>query len=76
MIEVAVKDMDERLAILLRSVQAREEVVFTHEGREVARLVASTPDHRGDIVERFRRVSEGATLGGLSIPDLIDEGRR
>ena len=27
MIEVAVKDMDERLAILLRSVQAREEVV-------------------------------------------------
>ncbi len=75
MIEVPIKDIDERLAVLLQSVQAGEEVVFTDGGREVARLVAS-PERGDDIVEQFRRARQGATLGDLSIRDLIDEGRR
>jgi hypothetical protein len=29
-----------------------------------------------DVVARFRQARKGVRLGGLSIKDLIDEGRR
>jgi prevent-host-death family protein len=64
---------------LLDLVEKGEEVVITRRGRPVARLVPDTPRHD---VERARRaaaeiikMSKGATLDGLKIKDLINEGR-
>jgi prevent-host-death family protein len=57
-----------------------EEFTITKHGKPVARLVPppatqSTPDVR-DAVEAMKRFRKGRTLGGLSIRDMIEEGRR
>ena len=60
-------------------VEAGEEVIITRHGKPVARLA---PPHGSFSREQaraaaaaIRGMSEGATLGGLSIKDLIrDEG--
>ncbi len=68
------------LGALLDRVERGEEVVITRRGKDVARLV---PAHSG--IDRVRaqnaarglmELSRGLTLGGLSIKELINEGRR
>jgi antitoxin (DNA-binding transcriptional repressor) of toxin-antitoxin stability system len=71
---VTVEDYTELLS-LIEGLGPGEDLIITRDGREVARLVAS-PDRADDIVEQFRRARQGATLGNISIRDLIDEGRR
>jgi len=77
--EVFALDAKHTLSALLDHDEAGEKIVITLHGKPVARLV---PPHRAFSREQaraaataIRSMSEGATLGGLSIKDLINEGR-
>ncbi len=77
--EIGAFEAKNTLSALLDLVEAGEEVIITRHGKPVARLA---PPHRGFSREEaraaaaaIRDMSEGATLGGLGIKDLIDEGR-
>ncbi len=63
---------------LLDKVAGGEPVAITKRGRPVARLIpiepaTSDPDQ---VLEWMRTFRAGNTLGGLSIRELIDEGRK
>ncbi len=68
------------LGALLDRVERGEEVVITRRGKDVARLVPTAGGVDRAKAENTARqlleVSRGLTLGGLSIKDLINEGRR
>jgi len=68
-----------RFGQLLDWVEAGEDVVITRRGKVVARLVppAGTPDReRGRrAAQRIREMRRGVTLGGLSLKEMIGEGR-
>jgi prevent-host-death family protein len=78
--EVGTFEARNKLSDVLDLVEHGEEITITRHGKEVARLVPP----RG-VVNRaaaraaargIREMSKGVTLGGLTIMDLIDEGRR
>jgi prevent-host-death family protein len=63
---------------LLEAVAAGHSVVITKHGVPVAKLV---PAYRqgpaaGEVIRSLREARRGVTLGGLSLADLIGEGRR
>ncbi|WP_165229389.1 type II toxin-antitoxin system Phd/YefM family antitoxin [Aquisphaera insulae] len=65
---------------LLERVAQGEEFTITEHGKPVARLVpvAATrprPDVRA-AVEAMKQLRKGQSLGGLSVRDMIEEGRR
>ncbi len=77
--EIGAFEAKNTLSALLDLVETGEEIVITRHGKPVARLV---PPHRAFSREQartaaaaIRDMSEGATLGGVSIKDLINEGR-
>lgn len=79
--EIGAFEAKNTLGTLLDLVQQGEEVVITRHGKPVARLVREAT--RGDVRERARaaaeamdQLSQGVTLGGLSIKALVEEGRR
>lgn len=62
---------------LLRRVTDGETI--TRRGVPVAMLVPLAPKRRGDIAELIKEMLEfrkGRSLGGMSIRDMIAEGRR
>lgn len=66
------------LARLLEEVEAGETVTITRHGRGVARLVpmervAGRPE---DVIAALRSAREGVRLDGVSLRDLVEEGRR
>jgi prevent-host-death family protein len=64
---------------LLHRVSAGESIRITRRGILVAKLVPANEGEEKDlkkIVEGIRELRKGASLGGLSIRELIDEGRR
>lgn len=67
------------LGSLLDLVEKGEEVMITRHGRPVARLVGASPEFDREkahqAVENIRRMRKGVTLDGLSIKDMINEGR-
>lgn len=68
-----------RFGALLDAVARGEEIVITRHGRSVARLVPAV-EGRGRVaaeaaLARILERSRGVTLGGLSIKELIAEGR-
>jgi prevent-host-death family protein len=67
-----------KLSELLAEVEAGGEVVITKHGRAVARLLPPLPPKRSrsEVLAEIREMSAGRSLGGLSIRELIDEGRR
>ena len=76
--EIGAFEAKNTLGTLLDLVEKGEEVVITRRGKRVARLVPDTGIDKqkarraaADILE----MSKGATLGGLKIKDLINEGR-
>ncbi len=77
--EIGAFEAKSRLGQILDLVEAGEEVVITRRGKIVARLVppgAPTDRERGRRAAlRIREMRRGVALGGLSIRDLIDEGR-
>lgn len=69
-----------RLTALLDEVEAGHEILITRRGKPVARLV---PANAGFDRARARRAaddllraSKGLMLGGLSIKELVNDGRR
>ena len=64
---------------LLDEVEQGERITITKHGRPVAILVppgtVTTPDAEA-LMRRFRDLRRGNRLNGLSIRELIDEGRR
>ncbi len=73
-------DAKNTLGSLLDLVEQGEEVVITRHGRPVARLVgaANTVDRSDAMkaVEEIKAMRKGVTLGGISIKELIEEGRK
>ena len=65
---------------VLDRVEAGEEIVITRRGRAVARLTPLPPTSDADGAQAaaaaIRASRRGARLGGLTIRDLIAEGRR
>jgi antitoxin (DNA-binding transcriptional repressor) of toxin-antitoxin stability system len=66
------------LADLLDRVASGEEITITRHGVPVAKLVPVTGNRKDvrmivDTLLEFRR---GLSLGGLSLRDMIEEGRR
>ncbi len=78
--EVGAFEAKNTLSALLDLAEKGEEVVITRHGKEVARLVPprSTTNREAarQAAQRIREMSKGVTLGGLSIKDMINEGRR
>ena len=64
---------------LLDEVEKGERITITKHGRPVAVLVPPGPVGAADadeMLRRFRELRRGNRLNGLSIRELIDEGRR
>ncbi|HET8784224.1 MAG TPA: type II toxin-antitoxin system prevent-host-death family antitoxin [Candidatus Limnocylindrales bacterium] len=64
---------------LLDEVEKGERITITKHGRPVAVLIPPGPGGAADIegmLRRFRELRRGNRLNGLSIRELIDEGRR
>jgi prevent-host-death family protein len=77
---VGVFEAKNRLTALLDEVEGGGEVIITRRGKPIARL---TPLEMGfnrakarAAADGLRAASKGQTLGGLSLKDLISEGRR
>jgi prevent-host-death family protein len=77
--EVGAFEAKNRLGQLLDWVEAGEEVLITRRGKVVARMVppgmTSDRERGRQAAARIREMRKGVTLGGLSIRDLIGEGR-
>ncbi|HJU16730.1 MAG TPA: type II toxin-antitoxin system prevent-host-death family antitoxin [Stellaceae bacterium] len=77
--EVGAFEAKNKLGQLLDLVERGEEVVITRHGKEVARLVPpKAVINRAEAraaAQRIREMRKGVTLGGLSLKDLINEGR-
>ena len=79
--EIGALEAEGKLGELLDLVEQGEEVVITRGGRVVARLVPGEamkdPAAAEEAAQRMLARSRGVTLGpGLTLRDLIDEGRR
>lgn len=77
--EVGAFEAKSKLGSLLDRVERGEEVVITRRGRAVARLVPADPGfdrlRAQRAVEGILEARKGVTLGGVSIKELVDEGR-
>lgn len=78
--EIGAFEAKNTLGALLDLVSQGEEVVITRHGKPVARLVreAAREDRRARAraaAEAMDRLSQGVTLGGLSLKALVEEGR-
>ena len=77
--EVGVFEAKNKLSALLDEVEHGGEVTITRRGKAVARLVAlQAVDKEAAMAAADRIVarSKGVTLGGISIKELVREGRR
>jgi prevent-host-death family protein len=78
--EIGAFEAKNTLSALLDLAESGEEIVITRHGKEVARLVpprgAINRDAARKAAQRIREMSRGVTLGGLSIRDMINAGRR
>ncbi len=67
------------LSELLARVSKGESIRITRRGIPVAKLVPAEEGEQKDlnkIVREIGEISKGASLGGLTIRELINEGRR
>ena len=77
--QVPTFEAKKRLSALLAEVARGVEVTITKRGVPVAKLVPATPGFDREKVPRavagLREASRGATLGGITIKELVEEGR-
>ncbi len=78
--EVGAFEAKNNLGALLDLAERGEEVVITRHGKAVARLVPARGGRNRAAahaaVQRIREMRKGTTLDGISLKELIDEGRR
>ena len=76
--DVEANEAKTRFAALLNMVEAGEVVVITRQGRPVARLEPVTPKRAdvGCVIDQLCLLRLGRALGGFSVSELIEEGRR
>lgn len=75
---VGAYDAKTHLPQLLERVARGERITITKRGTPVAMLVppeSASPDVRA-VIEELRAFRAGKSLGGISIRELIEEGRR
>jgi prevent-host-death family protein len=69
-----------KFAELLDAVERGEEITITRRGKAIARLIPCSSDEQRDpneVIDRIKKLRAGIRLGpGLTIRDLIEEGRR
>jgi prevent-host-death family protein len=66
------------LARLLEEVAQGETITITKHGQAVAILAPpreASSARPAEVIEALRQFREGVTLGGLSLAEMIDEGR-
>jgi len=77
--EVALYEAKNKLSGLLDQVEVGEEFVITRHGKPVARLSPVKPAFdrakAKQAAEALLEARKGVTLGGLSIKELVNEGR-
>jgi prevent-host-death family protein len=77
---VGAYDAKTHFSELLDRVESGEQITITKHGTPVAKLVPvkrrHTPAERRAAILRIKQLSNGLSLGGLKIRDLIEEGRR
>jgi prevent-host-death family protein len=77
---VGAYDAKTHFSELLERVEAGEQVTITRHGTPVAHLVPVRPrptaEERRAAIEAIRKFAKGNSLRGLTIKDLIREGRR
>lgn len=82
MTEIGAFEAKNKLSALLDLVEKGQEVTITRRGKPVAKLVAAnaavakkklTPE---EAIEGIRKLRKGLTLGGISLKELINEGRK
>ena len=64
---------------LLTQVEQGESITITKHGKPIAVLSPVAPATKADIrttIEQIKEFRKGRTLGGLSIREMIEEGRR
>ena len=77
---VGVFEAKNRLTALLNEVEEGGEIIITRRGKPVARLAPIDAGFDRAKARRaaagLRAASKGQTLGGLTLRELIDDGRR
>jgi len=79
MTTVGVFDAKTHLNALLERVSKGETIQITRRGVPIAKLVPADPKPTKDlraIANEIRELRKGLSLGGISIKELINEGRR
>jgi prevent-host-death family protein len=80
MAEIGAFEAKNTFGDLLDRVERGEEIIITRRGKPVARLapLGENFDRRAalEAVARIRERRKGVTLGGISVRELIDEGRK
>jgi prevent-host-death family protein len=78
MLEVGAFEAKTHLSQLLDQVERGETITITRHGRPVARLIpiAGSSQERRRAIAELKELRAGQTLGGLSVRELIDQGRR
>lgn len=77
--EVGAYEAKTHLPSLLERVQHGERVTITKHGVPVAMLVPVVPVTKTDIhavIDELKTFAKGHTAGGMSIREMIEEGRR
>ena len=75
--QVGVYDAKTQLPRLLDEVERGETVTITRHGRPIAKLVPVRGQRSvREAIEALREFGDKHTLGGISIRELIEEGRK
>lgn len=75
--EVGAYEAKTNLSRLLERVEGGERITLTRHGRPVAMLVPVEEKRPPeDVVRDLKEFRRGRNLGGLSVRDMVEEGRR
>jgi prevent-host-death family protein len=79
MAEVGAFEAKTHLSRLLDEVEGGEAITITRHGKPVARLIPVTSPNREErrrTIAELKKLRDRQTLGGVSVRELIEEGRR
>ena len=77
MITVGAFDAKTRFSELLEQAAAGEEILVTKRGKPMVRMISAKPANGSgtSVIEELRKIRKGARLDGISLKELINEGR-